>query len=546
MKKILCFFMIVSIMIITAGCSLQDKPLKLSYDLDSEPRNLDPQTAKDTASLIIINNVFEGLFAIDKDGKLANGMVDQYTVSNDGLTYTFNLRKDAKWNDNIDKTTDKSVTAHDFEFAFQRLLNKDTNSPYADMYYCIKNAKPVQQGIMDVSLLGVHATDDFTLQINLEYKNDNFLNLLSATCTMPCNKEYFTNTNGKYGLEAYTIVSNGPFIISSWQHDKTVKLKKSESYYNQANVQPKLINLLIDTREKKGIEGKAEEVSTVQRLLDENTLAGFVDGFDIEKLNKKAFNSEPIETSTWGIVFNQNHKELKNRNVRLAIATAFDRNTYKDELPDSLAVANAIIPNGVLLDKMSYRKFAGDQMTQAYDAKKAFSYYQTALLELDQKKINGIKILMPENADINHSEYFLFPSQILQRDLGVFISVEQVDQEEYEKRLKNGEFDCALLNAEVVNNSMRSVLDQFESTNDKNYFNYNNQQVDMLLKQTATQTDNALVNQGYKEIEQTLIDDAIFIPMYYKTDYFVVSQSVKGLGYHRQTGLISFKDVKRN
>ncbi len=539
--------MLTCMMVITAtGCSLRDKPLILSYDLGSEPSNLDPQTAKDIASLTVINNVFEGLFIINKDGELANGMVEEYTVSPDGLAYTFNLRQDAIWNDNIAKTTDKSVTAHDFEFAFQRLLNKDTNSPYAAMYYCIKNAKQIHQGTLNVSSLGVQATDDFTLKIQLEYKNDNFLNLLYATCTMPCNKEYFTNTNGKYGLEAYTIVSNGPFIISNWKHNYSVTLEKSDSYYNQANVQPQLINLWINTSEKKSNEEKPREVSTLERLLKDKTLAGFVDGFDEEKLNQKAFNSEPIDTSTWGIIFNQSNKQLKNKNVRLAIATAFQRDTYKNELPKSLSVANAIIPNGVLLDKISYREFAGNQMTQTYDAKKAFEYYRLALIELNDTKISGIKIMMPENANISHSEYFLFPSQILQRDLGIFISVEQVEQDIYAKRLKSGDFDCALINLEVVNNSVQSVLEQFETSNSKNYFNYSNPQVDLLLQQTTAQTGNDLVYQNYKIIEQTLIDDAIFIPMYYKTDYFVVNQSVKGLAYHRQTGLISFKDVKRN
>lgn len=545
MKKVSCFFIIFCIIIVSSGCNFRDKPLRLSYDLVDEPLNLDPQTAKDNASLLIINNVFEGLFTYDEHGKLIKGMTSNYEISNDGLTYSFELRNDSKWNDDNDKTEDYFVTAHDFEFAFKRLLSKDTNSTYAKLFYCIKNARQINKGEMDSSSLGVKALEDYKLQISLEAPNENFLKMLSLTCTMPCNEEYFKNTNGRYGLEAHTIVSNGPFVISTWQHKRSIRIAKSESYHNKANVKPASVNFWIDGETpKKGEEEKPKE-KTSDRLLDDKTLAGFIDGFEISKFKEKSFNSQPIENSSWGIVFNQNNTQLKNKNIRLAIASAFDRNSFKDTLPKNIQVSNAIVPNGVILNNNTYREYAGVSLAKEYNAEAAFNHYQKALKELEIKKISGIKILIPEDG-VKHEDYFLYVSQILQHDLGIFISIDKVEQKEYEKRLKSSDFDCALVNLEVVNNSLVSVFEQFASFSKKNYSGYNNPQVDLLLNKAIEKTDINSSKEEFKKIEQILLDDAIFIPMYYKRDYFVVSNSVKGLNYNKENGLISFKDVKRN
>lgn len=543
MKRLICIILTAFVMLNIVGCDLNNNPLRISYDLKAEPHNLDPQTAKDTASLVIINNVFEGLFTVNRQGDIQNAIAKDYTVSDDGLKYNFTLREDAFWNEDNDKVKDNVVDAYDFEFAFQRLLSQDTNSPYAQLYYSIRNAKRVHRGELPPKELGVRAISRFELEIQLGVANSNFINLLTSTCTMPCNEEFFENTNGKYGLEAYTILSNGPFVISSWQHDTLVKLEKNDKYYDSKAVQVDSASLWIKTYDEKDDIGKD---NTVERLNGEKTLAGFVDGFDIEKISDSRFNIDPIENTTFGLAFNVNNRLLANKNIRLAISASFDRASFEAYLPYGITAANAIIPHGAILqDGKMFREYAGENIAHAYDSKKAFEYYKAGLEELNREKASGFSLMIMESDNIDHSEYFSFASQIIQRELGVFFKVDMVDEKTYSKRLRAGDYDCVLVELEMINNTARTVLEQFVTGNSKNYYGYSSSTVDQIISQTAEQSDPRLINDAYAKVESIILADAVFIPMYYKRDYLVCSKNIDGMFYNKQTGLLSFKDIVR-
>ena len=151
-RRIICLLLCVCISVMLAGCGGSgDATGKLmSYSLTDDPQSLDPQVASDYNSMLVIQNIYEGLLTKEEDGKLSEGVATSYDVSDDKMAYTFHLRSDAKWmhrykNDPEDGTESYNtpVTAYDFQFAFRRLLNPNTNSPFAANFYCIKNAKAV-------------------------------------------------------------------------------------------------------------------------------------------------------------------------------------------------------------------------------------------------------------------------------------------------------------------------------------------------------------------------------------------------------------------
>ncbi|WMJ23234.1 peptide ABC transporter substrate-binding protein [Paludicola sp. MB14-C6] len=550
MKKILCFILILSMVLVFVGCGDSKKPIRLSYDIKEEPQNLDPQTATDKASLLVISNVFEGLMVMDDEGKLKPGMAKSYHVSSDKLTYTFQLRENIKWNDDNDKTTDQPVTADDFVFAFKRLIDPETNSKHAKLFYCIKNAQAINEGKASIDTLGVTATAKNEITFRLEYANDNFLRLLTKTSAVPCNQAFFEQTKGKYGLEPYTIMVNGPFVLAKWTHKESMRLVHNDNYYNQANVMPSSISLWIQTKSKDELQQEKEKNividNSVERLLEEKTVGGMIDGFNFNKISKKGFDSEAMEGSTWGIAFNFNNKDLNNKNIRQAIATAFDRSTYESILPKSMSLATAIVPNSIMIAQQSYREYVGKNLVPQYDAKKAYELHSSGLKELGKNKISGIRLMVPRNANIAFKDHFLFPSQVLQRDLGIFIGIDEVSIDEYQSRLKKGDFDCAIVNLAAIENSPRSILSQFHTGSDLNYYGYSSSSVDQNLDKSAELSDDNQIIDCFKLVEQQIIDDVAFIPMYYKTDYFVTSQSIKKLKYNRQTGMVLFKDVKKN
>ncbi len=540
MKRLACLIMWVLTVFSLTSCG-SEKAYRISYDLPGEPANLDPQTAVDTSSLTVINNIFEGLFSISDKGEPENALALSYEKSGDGLTYTFLLRKDAVWSgrDEDGKEILTPVTAHDFEFAFRRLLRPSTASPAAAQYYCIRNAEAVHKGEMDETQLGVKALSDDKLQITLSVPNDHFLYLLAATYASPCNEEFFNATRGKYGLEPSTIMANGAFDLRSWRHSESVKLIRNENYYDAAQVLPDGVNLWIPDIP----EGSDASQTAASRLGSESIDGAVIKGKDMDPLSGKGYQSEPIENAVWGLLLNQKNPALKNSEIRRAIACAFDRKSYSGHMEADLSEARALIPHSVTYYGMNFREFAGNDLTQQFDAAIAYEHYKAGLDELNESGISGLRLLVNADEGKEASEYFLYASQILQKELSLFISVDQLPEKEYNARLKSGQFDIALCSLQAADNTPWSLLSRFMSGDPRNYISYRNEALDQLLNLTISNATGREALEACQKAERMILEDAAFIPMYYSTDYFVTRPDVSGLVYNAQTGLVSFRSA---
>ena len=162
---------------VLAGCMRENNDFV--YDLDGAPQNLDPQSAADPASRLVIANIFEGLVTVGADGGIRAGAAESWTVSEDGLTYEFTLREDEKWSNG------DPVTAEDFVYGFRRLFDPATNAPGVSDFLCIRGGTAVLAGEADGGTLGVRAVGKRTLVIELERYNSRFLELLATAPAMP-------------------------------------------------------------------------------------------------------------------------------------------------------------------------------------------------------------------------------------------------------------------------------------------------------------------------------------------------------------------------
>ncbi|MGG0187788.1 peptide ABC transporter substrate-binding protein, partial [Bacillus rhizoplanae] len=157
--------------------------------------SMDSSKATDAVSFLALNNVMEGLYRLDKDQKPTPGMAESYKKSDDGKTYTFKLRKDAKWSNG------DPVTAKDFVFAWQRLLDPKTAAEYAFIMYDVKNAQAINEGKAPVDSLGVKAVDDNTLEVQLDNPVPYFIELTTFGSFYPLNEKVVKEKGDKYGLE---------------------------------------------------------------------------------------------------------------------------------------------------------------------------------------------------------------------------------------------------------------------------------------------------------------------------------------------------------
>lgn len=152
------------------------------------PQHFDPQIAKSQGEKIVAVNTFDGLFKLDENGQPQSCAVKNYKVSADGLVYTFYLHNNLEYYvskvaksfiEDQEAEIDAKVTAQDFAFGITRAILPETNAPDYDILSVIKNAENVHNGGASASSLGVRVVDDYTLEITLERKSDEFLFALS-------------------------------------------------------------------------------------------------------------------------------------------------------------------------------------------------------------------------------------------------------------------------------------------------------------------------------------------------------------------------------
>lgn len=191
----------------------------------TEPQTLDPHKSEGVPSADIGRDLFEGLVNEAPNGDLIPGAAESWTVSDDGKTYTFELRENARWSNG------DPVTAHDFVYGLRRSLDPATLSRYTFILSPIENAEAVAAGDMPTSELGVRAIDDYTLEIRLENPTPYFLGLLTHSTSFPVHRA----TVEKYGEQFARpgrLVSNGAYQLAEWVPQSHIKLVRNPYYWD--------------------------------------------------------------------------------------------------------------------------------------------------------------------------------------------------------------------------------------------------------------------------------------------------------------------------
>ena len=157
-------------------------------------------------------------------------VASKVTSNADGSVWTFTIRKDSKWSDN------GACTARDFEYSWKRQLDPATKAPYAAFLYDIKNGEAYNKGqITDAGQVGVRAKDDWTLEVTLEGPRGYFPVLSAYLAALPAHKASIEKHGDKW-TEPGNIVSNGPFVLETWDHGKQMILKKNPNFFGAKEV----------------------------------------------------------------------------------------------------------------------------------------------------------------------------------------------------------------------------------------------------------------------------------------------------------------------
>lgn len=510
------------------------------YDVSilGNPQSLDPQYAVDSASNTIIKNLYSGLLTTDTNGNILCCNAENYSISKDGLEYTFTLKQDNYWffdendDDIIDDDEYFPVTADDYVFAMRRILDPAMQSPYAEDFACIRNGSNIISGQDSPETAGVIAVDDYTLNISLDYPCAEFLGLLATSAASPCNREFFYSTKGRYGLDDRSVMSNGSFFVRQWFYDpygvnNILYMKKNSVNSNENNeILPSFLSFTIESDE-----------NDIRTMFRDGTIECFTTE-NIDGINRKKYNVTSSCATTLGLIFNPENKYFSGLSMRKALALSVDREKILDSDEKDILPAYGIIPPAVTLLGRSYRELVSDKQYEFYDVSEAERCFRIAKAELQTETFDDAKILVctgTVNADYLHRI-----SQNWQEIFGFYIGIEEVTPAEFNRCIADGDYSIALYPLKGSYNSGLSVIEQF---NKNNFLGYSADNKDLTGEVRRCADISELVD-CYCNQESTILDGYGFVPLFYKNSYFVTNDDNEDIIYDAFTGAVDFRIAK--
>lgn len=341
------------------GYTLKDS---FSMPYASDPVTWDGLATSRAADTDAIINTYDGLMEYDVEGTLQPALAESYEVSDDGLTYTFHLRKDVKWTDSQGREVD-TVKADDFVAGMQHMCDAQGGLEYL-VQGVIKNVSQYISGeVTDFDEVGVKAVDDYTVEYTLEEPCSYFMTMLGYTIFMPMSRSYYQSQGGKFGAEydssaadyqygkdSNSIVYCGPYLVTNATAKNTIVFKLSDSYWNKDNVNIKTltwlfndqsdvtkmytdakagtvdyVNLNTSTMETAKSEGLYDQYAVVSDT-DATSFMGF---YNINRTATANANDGTTAKSTKSDEeIQRTNKALQNVHFRRAISFAADRGAY--------------------------------------------------------------------------------------------------------------------------------------------------------------------------------------------------------------------------
>lgn len=498
----------------------------INYNLSAEPKTLDPQIDDDPNGLVVIQALYEGLARISADGKAVPGAAEKWSRNADATQYTFTLRPGVKWSDGT------PLTAEDFVYAFQRALSPSTGSTTCTKMYCIKNAKKVKAGLVQPDQLGATAKDADTLVVDLETSTPNFPELTASPVFMPCKRNFFQGTAGRYGLDEDCILGNGPFKIDGkygWDHGKTLNLKRSSTYKGQNAPLPTGIAFSIGGSDTI----TADPVAALKNGTVDAVLLPYADIADAKAAGCTVLS---YQDTTWGLCMNTQSNPMKNSDIRKAFLQAFNRSKVLSHLPKNAAEADDILLPSTNLSGKNYRSLAGGGF-YLRQSSNAAGMLQQGLRQLGLSQMDSVDVLCPDDTNVKLmlNEMIVAWNAQFQN----YFNMDALSEKQLKSRVASGDYQMAIFPLTPGGNDPESTLALFESNSQNNPAKWKDTAYDSLLDSVQGQTGPAAAEK-YAEAEKYLNQQAVFYPLYYEKHYFALAKGVTGVCYHPLLGSVDF------
>jgi oligopeptide transport system substrate-binding protein len=531
LQKLYAIFFALTIIAVLPGCrdSGNGRNYEFSLNLASNPGNLDPQLATDSASIEIIKNTFCGLMKRNGNGSVTPDLADSFTMSEDGKKFTFKLCENVFWVSKNEYSA--SISAEDFVFAFERIFNPASTSPYPEDFLCIKNAEKIINGEKNFTEIGVTAVDEMTVEFELEYPYAGFLELMTHTAALPCNEEFFVSTKGRYGLDPGTSISNGAFFVDDWNydpywHENFIHLSRNKLNYQPAIVTEEGIQIPdVYDISPSGIHYNIKPAAEDSADFAEGDIEAFkLFDYDKKQLQGKTFFAE--QTKTYALIANP-ESSISDPRLMRALGVFTKNFEFESEAIDgkTLERATALIPKSVMVSGKSYRNIVSDasvlnaEMNPQIEWDKSIESYPDGL--------GDVKITISENFPDSSLIYSLTDSW--REAFGTNFLVEIVSIEEYKIKKESQSYDIILVEITSNKNDARSFLDIFMTGNIYGFENDYSIAANLAQAETAASLNDMVTS--IKNAETIAVSSGKIIPLFYGYEYCIINEKADGIEY---------------
>jgi oligopeptide transport system substrate-binding protein len=488
-----------------------DATQEITLPISGEIPSMDISKATDDIAFTVLAAVNEGLTRLDKDGKVQQGIAEDWSVSKDGLTYTFKLR-DAKW------ANGDPVTAHDFVYSWKRTLDPNTKSTYSFMVEWIKGGSAYHTGKGSADDVAVKALDDKTLEVKLEHPVPFFLELMAFPVFYPQNQKFVESKGDKYATSPDTLLANGPFKMVDWKHEQSATLVKNDQYWDKDKVKLNKVTFQV-------VKDSAAALNLYESGDLDRTLGLVRDQVDTYK-DSKEFSVESELTAGY-VMYNQRVKALTNAKVRQALTYAIDADAYVDIVyHNGTQPATGLIPNGVNVKEGEYRKLAGDLIKRKENASKAKQLLEEGLKELGLNEFpKGLKLTA--NDDDSNKKAAEFVQEQWRTKLGIEVDVETLPLKMRLAKARQHDFDLMLAVWAGDYNDPMTFLDLWLSESGFNYVNWKNSEYDALIKKAQAEADAKKRTELMIEAEKLLMKEMPIGPTFFRGQAYLTKPYVK-------------------
>ncbi len=495
---------------LTIGLATSLQATTLNIHNGGDPSSLDPHKLSGDWENRIAGDIFEGLVTEDINAEAVPGQAESWTVSDDKLVYTFKLRDGIKWTDGT------PVTAGDFVFAFQRLLNPETAAEYAYLQYPIKNAEQINSGaITDLNELGAKAIDDQTLEVTLERPTPYFLTALTHYTAYPLPK-HLLEAKGADWVKIENIVTNGAYKPVEWVPGSHVSTVKNENYWDAANV--KIDNVKFFVLEDETAALKRYRAGEFDFLTEFPT-----DQYEWIKENLPGQAQVAPYAGLYYYVMNSTKPPLDNIDVRKALSMSVNREVIgpqvlgTGELPAYSWVppgmANYGEPVYVDWKDMAY----GDKLAEAKNLLAGAGYSSD----------KPLKVQLRYNTNENHKRIAVAIAAMW-KPLGVEVELYNTETKVHYDEMQRGIVEIGRAGWLADYNDADNFLSLLRTGITHNYGRWSNAEFDSLLDQANANTDLKARADLLHKAEKIALDDSAAIPIYYYLARNIVSPKVTG------------------